>query len=166
QAAWLRLPPGVLDEDMPVIHAQKVYVAHHGGGRVGIGATTEHGETAEGTDARLDDLVARAIEIVPALAEATVERRWSAVRPRPPQHHPQIGAVPEAAAGAPGLWLAAGTYKIGVGLAHHAATGLVAAMTEQGAPAQALPAAFRPTVVASSGDRQDGPHGAPDAAHR
>lgn len=147
QAAWLRAAPGVLDDAMPIIHAAPLYVAHHGGGRVGIGATTEPGETAGGTDGRLDDVITLARRVVPALETAKVEARWSAVRPRPPGTMPQIGPVPEACAGAPGLWLATGTYKIGVALAHHAAAGLAASLLSAEAVSgrvDGLPAAFAP----------------------
>lgn len=141
QAARLRLGAGrghpPLPDAMPLIQAPGLYVVHHGGGRVGVGATREPGASGAGTDGRLDTLIARAVALVPALAGAEVEARWSGVRPRPPGRLPQVGPLP----GRPGLWLASGGHGIGLALAHVVGPALAGAIAgDTGPPPPGLPA--------------------------
>ncbi|MEM9784783.1 MAG: FAD-dependent oxidoreductase, partial [Pseudomonadota bacterium] len=155
QAARLSLDPALrpatAPETMPAVQAPGVFIVHHGGGAVAVGATSEAGETDCATDAGLDGVIARAVALMPALVAARVERRWAGIRPRPPGTLPRIGQV----ADAPGLWHASGGFKIGLALAHHAGLAVAAAALgiEPGAaigpfgPAPRLPAAFAPGPV-------------------
>ncbi|MBM2576066.1 FAD-dependent oxidoreductase [Jannaschia sp. Os4] len=112
QAALLRLadaPP----RDAPQLFAAALHVIPHADGTVAVGSTSErdfdHGEP----DAQLDDVVARAVAAVPALAGAEVVERWAGLRPRARSRAPMLGAWP----GRAGHWVANGGFKIGFGMA-------------------------------------------------
>jgi glycine/D-amino acid oxidase-like deaminating enzyme len=98
----------------PQIYADRLHVVPHADGTVAVGSTTERDWSDEaGTDAALDDVIARARAAVPALAEAPVLRRWAGIRPRARTRAAMLGAWP----GRPGHWVANGGFKIGFGLA-------------------------------------------------
>ncbi len=98
----------------PQIYAGGLHVVPHLDGTVGVGSTTEAAwADPSGTDARLDDVIARARAAVPALAGAAVIRRWAALRPRARTRAPVMGPWP----GRAGAFVANGGFKIGLGLA-------------------------------------------------
>jgi glycine oxidase len=83
-------------------------------GTVAIGSTSEREyDDASSTDAQLDDVVARARDMVPALRDAPVIDRWAGVRPRSRSRAPMLGAWPDRA----GHFIANGGFKIGFGMA-------------------------------------------------
>ncbi|SDW81731.1 Glycine/D-amino acid oxidase [Albimonas donghaensis] len=139
QAARLRVaaPRGA-----PLIGAPGLWITPHAGGRVAVGATSQGGRADLTTDKALDRLLARAEAHCPLLAGAEVETRWAGLRPRAASSSPVVGPAP----GAPGLVLATGGYKIGLGVA--AACGRAAAAMATGATPDDLPAEFLPPADA------------------
>jgi glycine oxidase len=127
-----------LGPQAPLLQADGLFVVPHDDGTVAVGSTSEDtwGEP-QTTDGRLEALLARAREAVPPLAAAPVVARWAALRPRAPGPDPLLGPVP----GAPGIVLANGGFKIGLGIAH--AVGRVAADLVLGRDPH-YPARFRP----------------------
>lgn len=113
QAALLQLPTPP-PKGAPQIYADAVHVVPHGDGTVAIGSTSErHFDDPAGTDAQLDELIARAAAAVPVLAGAQVIKRWAGVRPRTRSRAPMLGAHPLHK----GHFIANGGYKIGFGMA-------------------------------------------------
>ena len=107
----------LFDLDMrgrPQLFIDGLHVVPHGEGTTAIGSTTER-DFADGTatDAQLDDLVARARQALPALADAAVVARWAGVRPRSRSRAPMLGRHPFRA----GAFVANGGFKIGFGMA-------------------------------------------------
>ena len=137
QAALMQaaLPAG------PLIYADGFYVVGHGDGTAAIGSTSEKVfEVAEGTDAQLDDLIARARLVCPALHDARVLRRWAGLRPKPPGREPVVGPV-----GNTRVWTAMGGFKIGFGIAHLVGEAIAAGIT--GADARyPVPETFLPSA--------------------
>ncbi len=132
QAALLALA----HNDPPMLFADGLYVVPHDGGRVAVGSTSEAEWTAPtGTDDRLDDVLARARVLCPALTHAAVLERWAGLRPRAPRPDPMLGPVP----GAPGVFAALGGFKIGFGIAPE--VGAVLARMIAGEPVD-LPESF------------------------
>ncbi len=83
-------------------------------GHVLVGSTLEHvGYDKTPTAEALESLKASAIELLPALAEATPVGHWAGLRPGSPEGIPYIGEVP----GWEGLWLNCGHYRNGLVLA-------------------------------------------------
>lgn len=110
QAALLRCDMA----DQPQLFAETLHLVPHSNGTVAVGSTSERlYEAAETTDAALDDIIARARQICPALTEAPVMQRWAGVRPRARSRAPMLGAWP----GRPGHFVANGGFKIGFGMA-------------------------------------------------
>ena len=97
----------------PQLFADGIHVVPHRDGTVAVGSTTENGAETLTTDSALDDLVERAREMVPALRDAPVVRRWAGLRPRARSRAPVLGAWP----GRPGRFVANGGFKIGFGMA-------------------------------------------------
>jgi glycine oxidase len=77
---------------------------------VAVGSTSENVWSVDG---QVDDLIARARAVVPALARADVVERWAGIRPRAVTRQPVLGAWP----GRPGVFVANGGFKIGFGMA-------------------------------------------------
>ncbi len=94
-----------------------------------MGSTSENRWDGVGCDGLLDDLIARARDLSPVLADAPVIERWAGLRPRASATVPMIGPLPDT----PRVIAAAGGYKIGLAIAH-VVGGAVAAMV-QGRPA-------------------------------
>jgi glycine oxidase len=119
----------LLETDRPligrIIKKGKVYLVPWGR-QILVGSTTEPAAgfdcstTAEG----IAMLRAGAAEIVPALAGAELVRAWAGLRPDGPKHRPVIGPV----AGLNNLYVAAGHFKIGIGMAPGTAAAVVALM--------------------------------------
>jgi glycine oxidase len=108
--------------DLPQIYADSLHIVPHVDGTVGIGSTSENQwQDASDTDARLDALLARARDVLPALQGAQVLQRWAGVRPRASSRAPILGAWPSRA----GHYVANGGFKIGFGMAPKIADGMV-----------------------------------------
>lgn len=98
-----------------MIKRRKIYLLRQPGPEVLLGSTTE---PEAGFDQRVSaegvaDLTAGAVELMPSLSDAAVVRMWAGLRPEGADHWPLIGVVPEVE----GLFVAAGHYKTGLGLA-------------------------------------------------
>lgn len=112
QAALLKAD---IDPSLPVIFLNGLYVVAHEGGHVAIGSTSEDVfEDAGSTDAQLDDLVRRARELVPMLADAPVTERWAGLRPKAIDRDPMVGSHPDH----PHVIALTGGFKVSFGLAH------------------------------------------------
>lgn len=98
-----------------IIKWDKRYVVPSGEGAFTLGSTTEKesGFDASATVGGIEGIFRSAIEAVPKIAESRIERIWAGLRPAAPDSKPHLGAVP----GVEGLFVAAGHYKIGFGLA-------------------------------------------------
>ncbi|MBV0913280.1 NAD(P)/FAD-dependent oxidoreductase [Anianabacter salinae] len=98
----------------PQLFADGVHIVPHADGTTAVGSTSEREFTAPAsTDAQLDDVVAKARMLCPALADVPVIARWAGVRPRARTRAPILGAWP----GRPGHLIANGGFKIGFGMA-------------------------------------------------
>ena len=109
QAALLRLDR----REAPQLYMKGLHVVPHADGTVAVGSTSERDWAEEGPDARLDDVVAKALTALPELAGAEVLERWAGVRPRARSRGPLLGAWP----GRGGHFVANGGFKIGFGIA-------------------------------------------------
>lgn len=109
QSALLRFDAA----DAPQLFAEGIHIVPHGDGSVAVGSTSENEFAHDRVDARLDEIVARAREICPQLAEAPVIDRWSGLRPRAKSRAPLLGQWP----GRQGHFVANGGFKIGFGMA-------------------------------------------------
>ncbi|HDR28513.1 NAD(P)/FAD-dependent oxidoreductase [Rhodovulum sp.] len=110
QAAILAHDAGAV----PQLYAGGLLIVPHHDGTVAVGSTTER-EFADpwSTDVRLDEVIAQARTVCPALAQAEVIERWAGVRPRARSIAPMLGPWP----GRAGHFVANGGFKIGIGLA-------------------------------------------------
>jgi glycine oxidase len=87
------------------------YLVPRPDGRVLVGATEEEaGFEKRNTAAAIADLLAMAVELCPALADATVERAWSGLRPGSPDGLPYLGRALDFA----NLFVAAGHFRSGL----------------------------------------------------
>ncbi len=112
QAALLRL--GGVRADSPQIFADGLHVVPHANGSVAVGSTSERAfDEPSRCDDRLEDLIRRAREAVPALRAAQVIERWAGVRPRAASRAPLLGRWP----GREGHFVMNGGFKIGFGMA-------------------------------------------------
>ncbi|THH35418.1 FAD-binding oxidoreductase [Aliishimia ponticola] len=110
QAALLKLDRAQL----PQLFIDGVHIVPHLDGTIAIGSTTEREfDDPTGTDALLDDVVARATDAVPELRAAAVLLRWAGLRPRARTRAPMLGPWPDR----PGHFVANGGFKIGFGMA-------------------------------------------------
>jgi glycine oxidase len=98
-----------------LIERARCYVARRRDGHIYLGATDEPeaGFDKHTTPAGVGGLMNRALEMIPALADASVVTMWSGLRPRTPDRRPYIGPVP----GLEGLIAATGHYRNGLLLA-------------------------------------------------
>jgi glycine oxidase len=113
----------------PILLQGKRYLVPRGDGRVLAGSTEEDvGFDARPTGGGIAGLIAFAIRLVPALADATLETCWAGLRPGSPDALPYLGPVP----GWQNLHLAAGHFRAGLQLSP--ATGLVMAQYLRGVP--------------------------------
>lgn len=107
----------LLDHDaagQPQVYAEGLHLIPHLDGTFAIGSTSERDfDAPDTTDAQLDDLIARARQLVPALANAPVLTRWAGVRPRAKSRAPLLGPWPDRF----GHFIANGGFKIGFGMA-------------------------------------------------
>ncbi|MFN3211102.1 MAG: NAD(P)/FAD-dependent oxidoreductase [Roseovarius sp.] len=124
--------------EAPQIFADALHVIFHANGTTAVGSTSERDYASPtGTDAQLDDILARARVAVPALRDAKVIERWAGVRPRARSRAPMLGAHPLC----DGQFIANGGFKIGFGMAPKVAE-VMADLVLDGR--DAIPEAFRP----------------------
>jgi glycine oxidase len=108
QMILFRTPPGQLQR---IVLQGGHYVIPRRDGRVLVGSTMEEvGFDKEVTDEARDDLAQVAFDMVPALADAKMERHWAGLRPGSPNGVPFIGAHPKIE----GLFINAGHFRNGV----------------------------------------------------
>jgi glycine oxidase len=91
------------------------YVLPWENGTIAIGATVEpdSGFAAHNTPSGLRELGLVAHKLLPALENAPIRQIWAGLRPGSADENPIIGELPQL----PGLWLAGGHFRRGVGLA-------------------------------------------------
>jgi glycine oxidase len=113
-----------------VILAGKRYIVPRQDGRILIGSTEEDaGFDARPTGGGVAGLLTFAAELLPALADAPLERCWAGLRPGSPDGMPYLGQVP----GCDNLFVAAGHFRAGIQLSP--ATGVALAEVLLGRPA-------------------------------
>lgn len=120
----------------PQLFAEALHILPHGDGTTAVGSTDERDATSTGPDAKLDELIAKARRLVPALAQARVLDRWAGFRPRSRSRAPMLGHWP----GRAGHFVANGGFKIGFGMAPGVA-GVMADLMLDGA--DRIPPGFR-----------------------
>jgi glycine oxidase len=139
----------LLRSEVPVVSRivlrGKRYLVPRPDGRLLVGSTEEDaGFDKATTAAAVGELIRFAVELVPRLSGAAVERCWAGLRPGSRDGLPSIGRVP----GFDNLWVAAGHFRAGIQLS--AATGLVLAEAMTGKVPSVPLEPFRP-------DRPPGP---------
>jgi glycine oxidase len=97
----------------PQLFVDGLHVVPHADGTVAIGSTSETRWNDDGPDARLDELLDRALVALPILHGARVAARWAGVRPRAASRAPLLGPWP----GRDRHFVANGGFKIGFGMA-------------------------------------------------
>ena len=98
----------------PQIYAPGLHLVPHADGTLAVGSTSEREfDDPTGTDEALDDVIARARALCPALAGAPVIERWAGLRPRARSRQPLIGPWP----GRAGHFVLNGGFKTGFGMA-------------------------------------------------
>ncbi|MCJ9747274.1 FAD-binding oxidoreductase [Neorhizobium sp. SHOUNA12A] len=133
QAALLKAD---IDPSLPVIFLNGLYLVAHEGGHVAVGSTSEDMfEDPYSTDSQLDELIARARSLVPALAQAPVVERWAGLRPKAIGRDPMVGAHPDHAR----VIALTGGFKVSFGIAHRLAD---AALNAVNGREMRLPASF------------------------
>ncbi|SES69591.1 Glycine/D-amino acid oxidase [Paracoccus homiensis] len=100
------------------VFADGLHIVPHADGTTAIGSTSENDYDHDEPDAQLDQILARARAICPALQDAAIIDRWAGLRPRAKSRAPLLGAWP----GRPGHFVANGGFKIGFGMAPKIAT--------------------------------------------
>lgn len=118
QALHLLAPNPVGNPDFsPVITCDDVHIVPVGNQEFWVGATVEFSENGGEIQANadmLEQVMAKAIALCPALAKAEIIRKWSGLRPRPEgRPAPIIGTLP----GNDRVFIASGHYRNGVLLA-------------------------------------------------
>ena len=120
----------------PQLYVDGLHFIPHRSGTVAVGSTSEREfDQPDTTDALLDDVIAKARTLVPALADADVMERWAGVRPRAKNRAPLLGPWPDR----PGHFIANGGFKIGFGMAPKCAEVLVDLVLNS---TNTIPAAF------------------------
>ncbi len=129
QAIHLQLPHPIGHTDFqPVITGNDVHIVPVGKGEYWVGATVEFptdGDEVVADASQLDAVMQQAYTFCPALAEATIIRSWSGLRPRPEGlPAPIIGHLP----GYSNVLLATGHYRNGILLAPATAQAIIQAI--------------------------------------
>ncbi len=100
--------------DAPQLFVDGLHIIPHANGTVAIGSTSERNfDDPTATDAQCDELLKRAYDALPILAEAQIVERWAGVRPRAKSRAPLLGQWPDRS----GHYIANGGFKIGFGMA-------------------------------------------------
>lgn len=98
----------------PQIYGDGILVVPHADGNTALGSTAERDwDDPFATDALLDDVIERAMRLVPVLHGARVLARWAGLRPRARSRAPMLGEHPLH----PGAFIANGGFKTGFGMA-------------------------------------------------
>jgi glycine/D-amino acid oxidase-like deaminating enzyme len=122
----------------PQVFVDGLHIIPHADGTTAIGSTSERDWTdATGTDAALDEVIARARAAMPVLAGARVIDRWAGLRPRARSRAPMLGPWP----GRPGHFIANGGFKIGFGMAPKVAEAMADLVLDS---RDEIPEGFRP----------------------
>lgn len=96
-----------------VLWSEQVYLVPRNDGRIVAGATVEYVGFEKGVSAgAMHKILAGAIELAPALADAQIEETWAGLRPDSPDHLPIIGPTD-----VNGLLIATGHFRSGILLA-------------------------------------------------
>ncbi|MCM2291116.1 FAD-binding oxidoreductase [Allorhizobium sp. BGMRC 0089] len=133
QAALLKAD---IDPSWPLLYLDGLYVVPQEGGVVAIGSTSENRyDDPVSTDAQLDDLLQRAVALVPSFRNAPVLERWAGVRPKAVERDPMVGPHPDL----PRLIALTGGFKVSFGLAHRLAQAALLPLLGSG---PVLPASF------------------------
>ena len=124
--------------ERPQLFAEGVHIVPHADGTVAVGSTSERDfEAPDSVDSQLEELIARARDLCPALKDAEVIERWAGVRPRAKSRAPMLGRHPLR----PESFLANGGFKIGFGMAPKVAD-VMADLVLEGR--DGIPEGFRP----------------------
>ncbi|MEO1027373.1 MAG: FAD-dependent oxidoreductase, partial [Pseudomonadota bacterium] len=119
------------------LYADGLHLIPHRNGTVAVGSTSEKEfDRPDTTDDLLEETIAKARALVPAMADAPVLERWAGVRPRAKSRAPLLGPWP----GRGGHFVANGGFKIGFGMAPKCAEVLVDLVLNG---TDAIPEAFR-----------------------
>lgn len=95
------------------VRTKDFYATPRSDGRVLLGSTVEFvGFEKTVTAGAMRKLLARGLELLPALAEARFTRAWAGLRPAAPDALPILGGTPVR-----GLWVATGHFRSGILLA-------------------------------------------------
>jgi glycine oxidase len=96
-----------------VLWSERIYLVPRDDGRILAGATVEYlGFDKQVTAGGIEKILAAAIELVPALANARIDETWAGLRPDSPDHLPILGPTD-----IHGLLIATGHFRSGVLLA-------------------------------------------------
>lgn len=124
-----------------IVHTGRQYLIPRVDQRILCGSTVEHvGFDCRVTAEAWADLHTLAVDLLPALADVSVEAHWAGLRPGIDSGMPAIGPYP----GMRGLWLNTGHYRNGLGMAPAAAEWLADQLSADQAgpsPFEAHPAA-------------------------
>ena len=100
--------------DQPIITGGGINIVPQPNGVTAIGSTTErYFENPHKTDHKLDELFARAAELLPFIKNAPIIEKWAHDRPRSVTRAPILGAHPIQK----NTFIANGGFKIGLGMA-------------------------------------------------
>jgi glycine/D-amino acid oxidase-like deaminating enzyme len=100
--------------NLPQVFAQALHIIPHSNGTLAVGSTSErYFDAPNQCDDLLEDVIARARIVCPAIADAPVLQRWASVRPRAKTRAPMLGPHPKRR----GHFIANGGFKIGFGMA-------------------------------------------------
>lgn len=114
-------------DGMPIIYSRGTYVIAHEGGLVAVGATSHRNFTNAHVDEAVSrELVQRAVDLCPGLADADIVEQWAGVRPRAVGRDPVVGPLPDT----PRIIVASGGFKITLGIAHRMADAALALATD------------------------------------
>ncbi len=133
-------------EALPAKHIvkwQRGYVVPWDHKTVAVGSTTERksGFNPVVTAGGVNDILNKALTVMPVLSAAAVFKTWAGLRPAPLDQRPIMGPIP----GVEGLFAAAGHYKIGFGFAPVCAELMAEAILGSSEPPDLQP--FLPRIV-------------------
>ena len=144
-------PPGTLQH---ILLHDGYYLIPRRDGLVLAGSTLEYTGFEKEITAQARDLIAgRALELVPALAQARIIRQWAGLRPGTADGIPFIGECP----GIKGLYLNTGHFRNGVVMAPASVQVLLDGMLGREGFTDYSP--YLPGVRRQSGDAIDGQNG-------
>jgi len=111
QIVLLKAEPGLMRS---IVKHDDAYFVPRSDGRVLVGASMEYVGFERGNTVQVINSLMRSMhKIAPGLKNTEIERQWMGFRPGSPDGMPFLGPVDSI----PGLWVASGHYRNGVGLA-------------------------------------------------